>query len=145
MEILKQASSSGQPPNPEELLAAIPFCRHLGLRSEVDEDGLVLVMPFQPHLVGNPVLPALHGGVIGAFLETSAIAQVIRELGGAQLPKPIDIAIDYLRSGRAVETRARARIAKLGRRVVNVHAELWQEDAAKSIATLRGHFLLAGS
>ncbi len=145
MDLLKQASSAGQPPNPEELLAAIPFCRHLGLRSEIVNGGLVLVMPFQPHLVGNPLLPALHGGVIGAFLETAAIAQVIRELGGAQLPKPIDIAIDYLRSGRAVETRAQARIAKLGRRVVNVHAELWQDDAMKPIATLRGHFLLPGA
>jgi len=101
-------------------------------------------MPFSPHLIGNPVLPALHGGTIGAFLETVAIAQVVWELGGAQLPKPIDIAIDYLRSGRAVESRARARIAKRGRRVVNVHAELWQEDEAKPIAALRGHLLLPG-
>jgi uncharacterized protein (TIGR00369 family) len=145
MDLLRQASSAGQSPDPQDLLTAIPFCRHLGLRAEIVDGGLVLVMPFQPHLVGNPILPALHGGVIGAFLETVAIAQVIRELGGAKLPKPIDISIDYLRSGRAVDTRARAHIAKLGRRVVNVHAELWQDDAAKPIATLRGHFLLASA
>jgi uncharacterized protein (TIGR00369 family) len=145
MDILKHASAEGRPADPAALLAAIPFCRHLGLTVERAGDGtLVLVMPFSPHLIGNPVLPALHGGTIGAFLETAAIAQVVWELGGAQLPKPIDIAIDYLRSGRAVESRARARIAKRGRRVVNVHAELWQEDEAKPIAALRGHLLLPG-
>ena len=63
---------------------------------------------------------------------------MIWELGGAALPKPIDITIDYLRSARAVDTRARARIAKRGRRVVNVHAELWQEDPDKPVARCAG-------
>ena len=54
----------------------------------------------------------------------------------------MDITVDYLRSGRAVDSFARARIARQGKRVVNVHAEMWQEDEAKPIAGLRGHFLL---
>jgi len=143
MDVLKLASAEGRAPDPAALLAAIPYCRHLGLSVETAGSALVLLMPFAPHLIGNPVLPALHGGVIGSFLETAAIAQMIWELGGGQLPKPIDITIDYLRSGRAVDTRAQARIAKLGRRVVNVHAELWQEDPEKPVASLRGHFLLS--
>ena len=143
MDVLKRASAEGRAPDPAALLAATPYCRHLGLSVESAGEGLVLLMPFAPHLIGNPVLPALHGGVIGSFLETAAIAQMIWELGGGRLPKPIDITIDYLRSGRAVDTRAQARIAKLGRRVVNVHAELWQEDPGKPVASLRGHFLLS--
>jgi uncharacterized protein (TIGR00369 family) len=142
MDILKHAASERA--DPAALVAAIPYCRHLGLSVEQSGKSLVLVMPFAPHLVGNPVLPALHGGVIGSLLETAAIAQLIWEMGGVSLPKPIDVAIDYLRSGRPLESRAQARIAKLGRRVVNVHSEIWQEDATKPIATLRGHFLLGG-
>lgn len=145
MDLLKHASAEGSPADPAALLAAIPFCRHLGISVERSGNEFVLLMPFAPHLIGNPVLPALHGGTLGAFLETAAVAQVIWELGGAHLPKPIDITIDYLRSGRAVDSRARARIAKRGRRVVNVHAEVWQEDEAKPVASLRGHLLLAGS
>lgn len=144
MELLRLAAYEKRAPDPAGLLAAIPFCRHMGISAEVSNGDLTFLMPYAPILIGNPVLPALHGGAIGAFLETAAIAQVIWELGGAQLPKPIDITIDYLRSGRAVDSKARAKIAKRGRRVVNVHAELWQEDAGKPIASLRGHFLLAG-
>jgi uncharacterized protein (TIGR00369 family) len=87
-------------------------------------------------------LPALHGGVIGSLLETAAIAQVIFETRPDRLPKPVDITVDYLRSGRAATSYARARIARQGKRVVNVHAEMWQEDEAKPVAALRGHFLL---
>jgi uncharacterized protein (TIGR00369 family) len=143
MDLLRLAAYEKRAPDPAGLLAAIPFCRHMGISAEVSDGDLTFLMPYAPILIGNPVLPALHGGAIGAFLETAAIAQVIWELGGAQLPKPIDITIDYLRSGRAVDSKARAKIAKRGRRVVNVHAELWQEDAGKPIASLRGHFLLA--
>ena len=58
------------------------------------------------------------------------------------MPKPVDITIDYLRSGRAVTSFASARLARQGRRVVNVHAQMWQDDETKPVAGLRGHFLL---
>ena len=143
MELLARAASEGRRPDPDELMQAVPYCAHLGVRARVADGQLVLDMPFAQHLVGNPILPALHGGVIGSLLETAAMAQVVWEIGGPLLPKPVDITIDYLRSGRAVESHARARIARAGRRVVNVHAEMWQDDETKPIAALRGHFLLA--
>jgi len=42
-----------------------------------------------------------------------------------------------------VTSHAAARIVKLGRRVMNVHAEMWQDDEAKPVAVLHGHFLIA--
>ena len=129
--------------NPADLLHAIPYCRHLGARGEVKDGVLSLVMPFAPHLIGNMTIPALHGGVIASLLETAAIAQLAWETKSARLPKPVDIAIDYLRTARAVESFARARIAKQGRRVVHVRAEMWQDDESKPVAALRGNFLIA--
>jgi uncharacterized protein (TIGR00369 family) len=145
MDVLTRALKQGASPEPSALLSAIPYCRHLGIGAELRESGLVLVMPFAEHLVGNVMLPALHGGVIGSLLETAAIAQVIWELHGPHLPRPVDITIDYLRSARAVTSYARARIAKQGRRVVNIHAEMWQDDEAKPVAALRGHMLLSAA
>ena len=144
MDLLSRALAEGTAPDPAALLAAIPYCKHLGIGAELRDGSLVLVMPFADHLVGNVLLPALHGGVIGSMLETAAIAQVIWQMKTARVPKPVDIAIDYLRSGRAVTSYARARIAKQGRRVINIHAEMWQGDEARPIAALRGHMLLAG-
>lgn len=144
MDLLTRAAEANKAVDPQALLATIPYAQYLGARAEIANGVLTLVMPFSQHLVGNVALPALHGGVIGSLLETAAIVQVVWEKHGLRLPKPVDINIDYLRSGRPVTSYARARIAKEGRRVVNVHAEMWQEDEAKPIAALRGHFLVAG-
>ena len=58
------------------------------------------------------------------------------------LPKPINVTVDYLRSGRITSTWARAQVTRQGRRVANVQASCWQEDPDKPIANLFGHFLL---
>lgn len=126
----------------EALLASIPYAALLGLRAELHGDELTLILPYQPKLIGNPLLPALHGGAIGAFMELTAMIQIAVALREPSLPKTIDIGIDYLRSGRPVDTFARARIAKLGRRIVNARAEAWQHQVAEPIAALHGHFLV---
>lgn len=125
------------------LMQAIPFARLLGVTATTDDEGRVIAnMPFADHLIGNPRLPALHGGTIGAFLEMTAIAQLIADMPVPGIPKTIDITIDYLRSGRPRDTFARATVAKHGRRVANVRVEAWQEDPTRPIATAHGHFLL---
>jgi uncharacterized protein (TIGR00369 family) len=143
MELLARAARDGVPPDIDALIAAVPYCAWLGLLARVEVERVVLQMPFDAKLIGNPIIPALHGGVIGSLLETAAIVQAIWTTQSASIPKPVDITIDYLRTGRAVTSYASARLARQGRRVVNVHAQMWQEDEAKPIAALRGHFLLA--
>src|SRR3954451_22144672 len=126
------------PEDPTGPFAQSPFARCLGIR--VGEDG-TLVMPFSQRIIGNPLLPAIHGGITGAFLETTAIVGVTRELG-VSLPKPIGLTVNYLRSGRALDSFANVSIVKQGRRIVAFEARAWQDDANKPIATAFGHFML---
>jgi len=128
-----------------EAIAAIPYARFLGVEVELRGDELTLVLPYKEQLVGNPMLPALHGGVVGAFMEFAAVAQIAVAQRAVRLPKTIDIGIDYLRSGRPTATFARARVTKLGRRIANVRVEAWQYERNDPIATLHGHFLVAAS
>jgi len=142
------------------LAGTVPYNRFLGVRFDRMGDELTARLPFRPGLVGNPFLPALHGGVTGAFLEITALMQLAwnealacMETGGAAaeriaagdfppLPKTIDITVDYLRSGRARESFARARVQKAGRRVAHLHVEAWQDERTRPIAMLRGNFLM---
>lgn len=126
-----------------ELLDRLPYARFLGLTSVQDGDALTVTMPFAEKLIGNPVLPALHGGSTAALLELTAVAQVALLYPRLRLPRPINVTVAYLRSGRPVDVQARARISKAGRRVAHVLAEAWQEDEAQPIASLTAHFLLA--
>ena len=122
--------------------AASPYARFLGLRIELTDEGVAGVLPFSPHLIGNTVLPALHGGVVAAFLELTALAQLAQIAPTGFAPRTVDVTVDYLRSSRAVESYARAEVLRLGRRVANVRAIAWQGDERRPVATLRGHFLL---
>ena len=124
-------------------LESVPYARFLGLTSLVSGDELTMVMPFAPHLIGNPMLPALHGGATAALLELTAVAQAALSYPRLRLPRPINVTVAYLRSGRPADVRARARISKAGRRVAHVLAEAWQEDEAQPIASLTAHFLVA--
>jgi uncharacterized protein (TIGR00369 family) len=132
---------------PEEQLQAflqrVPYVRFLGMRAELAGDEMTAILPAAPHLVGNTFLQALHGGVIGAFLEMTALAQLAVAEPTRRMPKTIDVTIEYLRPGRALTSYARADLRKVGRRIANVHVEAWQDDRDKPFAALRGHFLLS--
>lgn len=123
-------------------LERVPYARFIGMKATLHGDEMTGVLPYSEHLIGNPALPALHGGLIGAFMELTAIAQLAIAEPGERLPRTVDISVDYLRSGRPVDTFARALIKRAGRRIANVQVEAWQEARANPIAALRGHFLL---
>lgn len=130
----------------ETFLGRVPYVRFLGMRAELAGDEMTATLPFAPHLVGNVVMPALHGGVLGAFMEMTALAQLsVISPPASRVPKTIDIAIEYLRPGKAQVTYARADVRKVGRQIANVHVEAWQEARNKPVAFLRGHFLLKGA
>jgi acyl-coenzyme A thioesterase PaaI-like protein len=126
----------------ESPLLRIPYARYLGVRVESDERGPLIVLPFRGDLIGNTWLPALHGGVVGAFLELVAMAAMLGQGDGARVPKPINFSIDYLRSVGPAETRGRAAIVKHGRRIANVRVTAWQSDEGKPVAAGTGNFLV---
>ncbi|MEM6680200.1 MAG: PaaI family thioesterase [Pseudomonadota bacterium] len=144
----------------DALTAMVPYHRLLGVRVERLGDELTAHLPFSDHLIGNPFLPAIHGGVTGSFLEITALMQlawdrVVAEIdaGGPAaeaiaagrfpaIPKTIDVTVDYLRSGRPRDSFARARVQKAGRRVAHIHVEAWQDERSRPFAMLRGNFLM---
>ena len=88
----------------DALLGRIPYARYLGMRAELAGDEMTAILPFAPHLIGNPTLPAIHGGVLGAFMEMTALAQISIMQGLTRQPRPIDISVEYLRSARPLTT-----------------------------------------
>lgn len=131
-----------QNPDLGALFDAVPYARFLGLRFQMEGDALIVTMPGSDHLIGNPMLPALHGGSIGAVLESAAVFQLMWALPLAEVPKTVSLTIDFLRSGRVVDTHTRARIVKRGRRVVNVQVSAYQDDEARPIALAHAHLLV---
>ncbi|REC58578.1 PaaI family thioesterase [Rhodosalinus sediminis] len=142
------------------LSGGVPYIQYLGIGFERRGDELTAVLPFDDKLIGNPRLPALHGGVTAAFLETTAIIELSWQMlwpdieAGAldpdrlaagelpRLPKTIDFTVDYLRSGLPRDAYARARVNRSGRRYSSVHVEAWQDNRSRLFAQATGHFLM---
>lgn len=142
MSILEQLTLAKTTGNYAAMFEAVPYARLLGLAPQVDGDGLITVMKFGEHTIGNAALPAIHGGAIGALLESAAIFELLYRAETIVLPKTITITVDYLRSAGALDTFARGTITRHGRRVANVHVEAWQADRAQPVATAHAIFLV---
>ncbi len=122
----------------------VPYARFLGVAIDLAGDEMTARLPYAERLIGNPTLPALHGGVLGAFMEITAIAQLwVLQGPGARQPRPVGVTVQYLRSGRPKDTYARAQVKRMGRRIANIYVEAWQDERAAPIASLYGHFLVA--
>ncbi len=126
----------------DTLVNEIPYAKFLGLTAARDDRGVITTMTYGPHLVGNPAIPALHGGTLGALLESAGVFELLWSSETAVLPKTITITIDYLRSAKPIDTHARGVVTRHGRRVANVRVEAWQDDPAVLVASAHAHFLI---
>jgi acyl-coenzyme A thioesterase PaaI-like protein len=143
------------------LVGAIPYIGFLGVRFDRRGDELTALLAYDDQLIGNPALPALHGGAIASFLEVTAIMELSFGLvWGAleagrinddtltaetlpRLPKTIDFTVDCLRPGLPRDAYARARVNRQGRRYASVHVEAWQDNRQRLFAQATGHFLMS--
>jgi acyl-coenzyme A thioesterase PaaI-like protein len=139
VERLEAAKKSG---DWQALFDIVPYSRFLGLSARVDNGELITTMKFSPDLIGNASLPALHGGTLGALLESAAIFELLWRAETIVLPKTITLTVDYLRSGGPVDTHAHSIVTRHGRRVANVRVEAWQADRSAPVATAHAIFLV---
>lgn len=134
---LKQAHEQG---DYAPLLELIPYAKLIGVECSRVGDELLFRLPANKDNIGNPLLPAIHGGVIAGFMELSAALHLLIFTGSPEVPKIIDFSLDYLRAGHFRDTWARCQVARQGRRVANVAITAWQSTEAEPIATARAHF-----
>ncbi|MFT6556523.1 PaaI family thioesterase [Sneathiella sp.] len=122
----------------------IPYFTYLGLEVEETDDEIICVLPKNKRFIGNPVLPALHGGIVGAFLESTALVHMLATQDDVtQVPKIINLTVEYLRSAKLEVSYAAAVITKPGRRIANMRVRAWQSDRSKPIATASANFLVS--
>jgi uncharacterized protein (TIGR00369 family) len=128
--------------NYQGLVDLVPYARFLGLTAGMQGDELITTMRYAGHLIGNPSLPALHGGTLGALLESAAVFELLWRAETIVLPKTITLTVDYLRSGAPADTHAVGIVTRQGRRVTNVRMEAWQADRKAPVATAHAIFLV---
>jgi acyl-coenzyme A thioesterase PaaI-like protein len=156
MQVIKQRRDAAL----HALVEAVPYIQFMGITFDRRGDELTGQMNFTEKLIGNPFLPAIHGGATSAFLEITSIitlswstlwpdiesgaidAQQVATGDLPNMPKTIDFTVDYLRSGLPRDAYARATVSRAGRRYASVRVEAWQDNRSRLYAQATGHFLM---
>jgi uncharacterized protein (TIGR00369 family) len=119
----------------------IPFNRVLGMKLVTVSRGFVRIeVPFREELIGDPLRPALHGGVISALADVAGGSAVWSELDDDRARvATIDLRVDYLRPGKLEMLVAEAHVVRAGNRVGVADVRLFHpSNEADTIATGKG-------
>ena len=79
--VLQQAQQSG---NFQPLVDSIPYAGLIGLQFQRFGQDVLFQLPKNEDNIGNPILPAIHGGVIGGFMELSASLHLMMTMDTAR-------------------------------------------------------------
>ena len=121
----------------DELIAASPYYRYLGLRAGVSG---TLVLPADSRNIGDYTRAVLHGGVLAAFLEVAALLHL--RANGAIGATTIECSTDFLRAAPVADTTATVTVIRIGRRIAHLRIEAQQDDATRLVAVAHGSWLV---
>lgn len=116
----------------DDLIRIPNFHEWLNLRvSHVERGKATIVLPYREELVGNPQIPAIHGGILAGLIDLAGGAATFTIVNA---PTPtIDLRIDYIRPALQKDTVAEAEIINSGSTIAFVDVYVHQEG--KLVAT----------
>jgi len=124
---------------PVDLNGIIDFASFAGLPAAADSP-VAFDVEARERVVGARAVPAFHGGIVGAALQTAACNLAVRERGpAAQL---ISLSIDYGRAAIATEPlRIVAHVVRGGRRTLRIRAAA-QQGHDRTVTEAEALFLI---
>jgi len=135
-------------PNPDSengtLMEGIPHSAELGMRLiSTKPDEAVLMIPYDPRLIGDPDTGVMHGGAITALLDTCCGTAVLLSRKKPISTATLDLRINYMRPATPERTVfAHAHCYRATRTIGFVRAQAYHEDPDDPIATASAAFML---
>lgn len=122
-----------------------PMARWLGLAVDLEDGALRYRLQFDERHIGNPLIRAIHGGVVAAFLQLSAEIDLAARLGLCEPLRSATFSIDFMAPTRAEDMAASVTPSRIARRVAFIEAVCWQGDPSRPAAAARAAIRLAGA
>lgn len=128
--------STGSPiPLFEEAKKGHPYANWLGVQQINMGDSTVMHLPCNELIIGDPFARTIHGGMLASIMEMASSGAIIGETSRADLLMPLSSSINYLKRTFAVDCFASAKIVRMGRNIIVVHARAWQQDPSDPVAS----------
>ena len=125
--------------NLADVMQIAPFHRWLGLKIvQQNNDHLELEMPWREELVSNPVIGAVHGGILASLIDLTGLYAIIAAGGVARAT--VDLRVDYHRAATNGPLRAIGQVVKLGKTISTADTRIIDDDE-RLVASGRGTYL----
>ena len=150
METLRLLRQNKDEAHLKALIQSIPYAKFLGIDAEVRGDELTMILPFHNDLVGNVMLPAIHGGVITSLLDNASGMSIGCHTGERKGMATLDLRIDYMHPATPGEdVYARAECYKITNNIAFVrgiacHKKNGVLEIDDPIATSVATFMITG-
>ncbi|MGV6801770.1 MAG: PaaI family thioesterase [bacterium] len=102
--------------------------------SRTQDNQLLYRLGFDEAHIGNPIIRALHGGVVSSFMETAAMLEEYAKLSNNEDISVVSTHTNYLRSSKPMDMLATVSMAREGRRICFAEVNAWQESEEKPVA-----------
>lgn len=118
----------------------VPFNRHLGIRvAEIREGFARLELPFSEEFVGDPMRPALHGGVVSTLIDTCGGAAVWSVTNSGDRLSTVDLRVDFMWPAPLEALVCESTVLRMGNRVGVASSEIFSlEKPDRIIAVGKG-------
>jgi uncharacterized protein (TIGR00369 family) len=107
----------------------------LGTQISLGDGEHLYRLRFNEAHIGNPVIRALHGGVISSFLQYAATLEVLSRHPEGAKARAISVHTSYLRGSHDQDMEVAVSVQRVGRRVAFVEARGWQGDRDRAVAS----------
>ncbi|ONH56851.1 uncharacterized domain 1-containing protein [Pseudomonas cedrina] len=127
-------------------VSALRHCQVLGISAyEATEAGMTLVMPYAPHLVGDPGSGVIHGGALTSLMDTACGMATLCVLPEFEVCPTLDLRIDYMHPAAPHQpVYGFAQCYRVTTDVIFTRGFAYQADPQQPIAQVVGTFMRMG-
>ncbi|MGY4493374.1 PaaI family thioesterase [Pseudomonas sp. TE3610] len=127
-------------------ISALPHCQIIGLSVHaIDHQGVTLVLPYSPAIVGNPQTGVIHGGAVTTLMDTTCGIATLCVLPQFEVCPTLDLRIDYIHPAQAHKAiYGYAQCYRVTRDVIFTRGYAYQDSAQQPIAQVVGTFMRLG-
>ena len=134
-------------PGREEMTSHTPHARHLGMKVIETGPGVaILMLPYRPELIGDPIRKVVFGGAITALLDQASGLAVACSLDVLRAIATVDLRVDYLRAATpGCDLYARVECYKVTRNIDFVRGLAYEGTVDDPFASCLGTFMLGAN
>ena len=127
-------------------ISVLRHCQVLGMRvHSADTDGMTLVLPYSPHIVGNPQTGVIHGGALTSLMDTACGIATLCVLPEFEVCPTLDLRIDYMHPAEPhKDVFGFAQCYRVTTDVMFIRGFAYQADPQQPIAHVVGTFMRMG-